>query len=163
VKSKKWSEAVSQSIVIAAPASVDLMPDPIRPEWVLEGQPQARSKLLARSKDGGSTIVAWSCTAGRFNWHYTIDETVHIISGEVFITNEKNEVCRLGPGDMAFFPAGSRSTWRVPHEVRKLAFCRNCMPLPISFFLRAWNKSKRTLAALLQGSPGRPIGGTLSG
>ena len=41
-----------------------------------------------------------------------------IISGEVFVTNEKGEECRLGPGDVAFFPAGSRSTWRVPVAVR---------------------------------------------
>jgi uncharacterized cupin superfamily protein len=154
---------MTQRIVVAAPATVDLHPDPIRPEWILEGSPQARSKLLARSKDGGSTIVAWSCTAGRFNWHYTIDETVHIISGEVFITNEKNEVCRLGPGDMAFFPAGSRSTWRVPHEVRKLAFCRNSLPLPVSFAVRAWNRVKRFADCLLQSGPAVTVGGTLAG
>ena len=49
--------------------------------------------------------MAWSCSAGRFNWHYTVDETVHIISGEVFVTDHKGETHRLGPGDMAFFPA----------------------------------------------------------
>jgi hypothetical protein len=26
--------------------------------------------------------MAWSCTPGRFEWHYAVDETVHIISGE---------------------------------------------------------------------------------
>jgi uncharacterized cupin superfamily protein len=131
---------VSQPVVIAAPATVDLLPNPIRPEWILEGRPEARSKSLAHSQDGASSVMAWSCTAGSFNWHYTVDETVHIISGEVFVTNEKNEVCRLGPGDMAFFPAGSRSRWRVPVEVRKLAFCRHSMPLPLGFALRAWNR-----------------------
>jgi uncharacterized cupin superfamily protein len=139
---------MSQSIVIAPPAQVDLDPAPIPADWILSGTPKARSRQLARSEDGASTVMAWSCTAGRFNWSYSVDETVHIISGEVFVTNEKGEECRLGPGDMAFFPAGSRSTWRVPVEVRKLAVCRQAMPLPFGFALRAWNKVSRTMLTI---------------
>ncbi len=41
---------------------------------------------------------------------------------------------------MAFFPAGSRSIWRVTKEVRKLAVCRHSMPRPLGFVLRAWNE-----------------------
>src|SRR5882762_5444671 len=111
---------MSQSIVVALPAQVDLAPAPIPADWILAGKPEARSKQLVRSRDGASSIMAWSCTAGRFNWRYTVDETVHIISGEVFITDETGEERRLGPGDMAFFPAGSRSIWRVPRQVRTL-------------------------------------------
>jgi hypothetical protein len=95
---------------------------------------------LARSADGTASVYAWSCTAGRFNWHYALDETLHIVSGEVFVTDEKGEVRRLGPGDMAFFPAGSRSIWQVTEEVRKLAVCRHTMPRPLGFASRAWNK-----------------------
>ena len=58
--------------------------------------------------------MAWSCTAGRFTWNYIIDETLHVISGEAFVTDEKGEVRRLGPGDMVYFPAGSRSNWYIP-------------------------------------------------
>jgi uncharacterized cupin superfamily protein len=140
---------MSLPVVIAEPATVDLVPDPIRPEWIIEGTPQARSLALAQSRDGASSVMAWSCTAGRFNWHYTVDETVHIISGEVFVTNEKNEVCRLGPGDMAFFPAGTRSTWRVPVEVRKLAVCRHNMPWPVAIAVRALNKMTAFVSDIL--------------
>ena len=139
---------MSQTIVIAPPAEVELAPAPIPTEWILAGTPEARSRQLARSQDGASSVMAWSCTAGRFNWQYSVDETVHIISGEVFITNEKGEECRLGPGDMAFFPAGCRSTWRVPVAVRKLAVCRQAMPMPFGFALRAWNKVARTMLAI---------------
>ncbi len=83
--------------------------------------------------------MAWSCTAGRFVWCYKVDEMLHVISGEVFVTDEKGAVRRLGPGDMAFFPAGARSVWHVPHEVRKLAMCRHKMPRPFGTLLRAWN------------------------
>ncbi len=41
---------------------------------------------------------------------------------------------------MAFFPAGSVSTWQVTQPVRKLAFCRHSMPFLLGFALRVWNK-----------------------
>jgi hypothetical protein len=64
----------------------------------------------------------------------------HNFFGEVFVTDETSAVHRLGPGDMAFFPAGSRSAWQVTKEMRKLAVCRHSMPRPLGFVLRAWNK-----------------------
>jgi len=126
--------------VFASPADVELAPAAIPPHWIIEGAPQARSARLARSADGTASVVAWSCTAGRFNWHYGGDETLYILSGEVLVTDENGEVRRLGPGDMAFFPAGSLSIWHVPREVMKLAFCRHSIPRPLGFALRAWNK-----------------------
>ena len=140
-------------IVIASPAAVDLAPAPIPPDWIIEGAPQARSKRLATSADGTSSTMAWSCSAGRFKWHYNVDETLHIISGEVFVTDENDQVRRLGPGDMVFFPAGSSSTWHVPREVRKLAFCRHAMPRPCGLALRAWNK----LVGILNGTTAAPL------
>ena len=117
-----------RQIVIAHPAEVDLRDAPIPASWIIEGSPRAQGRALAESADGTSTIVAWSCTQGRFNWHYSIDETVQILSGEVFVTDDTGKECRLGPGDMAFFPAGTHSVWYVPTEVRKLAMCRRPLP-----------------------------------
>ena len=136
---------MSQPIVFAAPADVELLPAPIPARWIIEGKPQARSARLAASADGASTIIAWSCTAGRFKWNYPVDETIHVISGEVFLTDEKGAVRRIGPGDMVFFPAGSTSIWHVPHYVRKFAICRQSMPVPAGLALRAWNKLVRIL------------------
>ena len=84
--------------------------------------------------------MAWSCSTGRFTWNYVIDETLHVISGEAFVTDERGEVRRLGPGDMVYFPAGSRSNWYIPNEIRKIAFCRHAMPRPLGIMLRTWNK-----------------------
>lgn len=139
---------MSQSIVIAPPAAVELAPAPIPASWILAGTPEARSRQLARSQDGASSVMAWSCTAGRFNWHYSVDETVHIVSGEVFVTDHTGEERRLRPGDSAFFPCGSHSVWRVPVEVRKVAVCRQAMPRPFGFGLRAWNKLARIMTAI---------------
>ena len=127
-------------ITFADPTSVPLDPAPIVPAWIVEGTPQACARELAHSDDRTTVIVAWSCTAGRFNWYYAVDEMVHIISGEAFVTDDGGAERRLGPGDMAFFPAGSRSAWRVPVAVRKLAVCRHALPKPLGFALRAWRK-----------------------
>jgi uncharacterized protein len=127
-------------ITFADPLTVALDPAPIAAGWIVDGTPQARARELARSADGTSVVIAWSCTAGRFNWHYGVDEMAHIISGEAFVTDEGGTERRLGPGDMAFFPAGSRSLWHVPVAVRKLAVCRHALPKPLGFMLRAWRR-----------------------
>lgn len=132
---------MSHPVVFAAPADIELAPNPINPDWIIEGKPVARARRLAQSADGTSSVMAWSCTPGQFAWHYAVDETVHIISGEVIVTDEQGRVHRLGPGDMAFFPAGSHSVWLVTKEVRKLAVCRQSVPRPLGFVLRAWNKA----------------------
>jgi uncharacterized protein len=139
---------VSNPVIFAVPTEAELVPAPIPAGWIIDGNPQARSKRLVTSADGTSSVMVWSCTPGRFTWHYAVDETLHIIAGEIFVTDEKGESRRLGPGDMVFFPAGSVSTWHVTKEVKKLAFCRHSMPRPCGHMLRAWNK----LACILLGS-----------
>lgn len=134
-------------VVFAVPADTQLDPAPLPVDWIIEGAPQARAKRLATSPDGTAAIIAWSCSPGRFHWYYAVDEILHLISGEVVVTDENGECRRLGPGDMAYFPAGSRSVWHVKQEVKKLAICRQSMPRPFGVMLRAWNK----FAALLSG------------
>ena len=65
------------AVSFAAPADVELAPNPINPDWVIEGTPQARARLLAESADGTSSVMVWSCTPGRFEWHYAVDETAN--------------------------------------------------------------------------------------
>jgi len=139
-------------ITFASPAEVELLDDPIPPRWVIAGSPQARSRRLSCSADGTSSTMAWSCTAGRFNWHYSVDETLHIISGEVFVTDESGQTHRLAAGDMVFFPAGTSSVWNVPNFVRKIAFCRHSMPRPAGLALRVWNKIARRLSGFPSGA-----------
>jgi uncharacterized protein len=127
------------SIVIEAAGSADLEPAPISPDWILAGTPEARSKLLAKSHDRTSSIIVWECTAGRFNWHYSEDETIIVLSGEVFITTEKGEERRLGQGDMGFFPAGTSCTWRVTDRIKKVAVLRKDLPGLLGVSVRGWH------------------------
>ena len=131
---------MSNSIVIAATATAELKPAPITPSWIGSGTPEATNKLMASSEDRTAHIMVWECTPGSFHWHYSEDETVVIVSGEVFITQDSGPERRLGPGDMAFFPAGCSALWRITSKVRKVAVLRNNLPMPLAIGLRIWNK-----------------------
>jgi uncharacterized cupin superfamily protein len=136
-------------IVTATPAALELGASPFPAEWVLEGAPRACAKVIARSRDGGMSTVVWSCTVGRFRWQYSVDEMVHLLAGEVFILDHTGTERRLGPGDTAFFPAGSSAVWRVTRDVRKVAVCRVTVPRPVGFALRAWGWFSRSLQTML--------------
>jgi len=142
---------LSNPIVYAFPADTELAEDPIRSNWIVEGAPRARSKCLAQSADGTLRVVAWSCSAGRFNWHYAVDETVHVVAGEVFVKGADGQVCRLAPGDTAFFAAGTRAVWHVPERVRKVAVCRYSMPRPLGLLLCLWNRAIDRLTGFSRG------------
>lgn len=136
---------LSDSIVVATPAAVELDPEPIPPDWIVSGSPQARCKKLVRSRDWTSHVVVWDCTPGSFNWHYRMDETIIIISGEAFMINDKGEECRVGPGDMAFFPAGSSCSWRVTQHLRKVGVLRENIWRPLGLALKVWHKGLRMI------------------
>lgn len=132
-------------VVIVTPADVKLEDafQPLLPGWVLSGEPASRSKTLVRSNDWAANIVVWECTAGRFKWHFTQDETLFVVSGETVMISEKGEERRLVPGDIAFFPAGTRCTFLVPYGIRKVAVVRESMWRPLGLSLKVWNKLLR--------------------
>lgn len=78
---------------------------------------------------------------------YAVDETVHIISGEVFVTDGSGATRRLGPGDMAFVPAG--------HPKRSEKACG--VPPRHAASIRpraaAWNKAVDILTGFSAGEP----------
>jgi uncharacterized cupin superfamily protein len=108
--------------------SIALRPAPINADWILEGDPVARNRVLSRSSDSLACTIVWDCTAGKFNWFYDIDETVHIIEGSVTVSDGVNPPKVLQPGDVAFFPAGTKAHWHVESYVRKVAFCQRTLP-----------------------------------
>jgi len=82
---------VPKSILRIHSAFVELEPDPIPAEWILEGNPQARANKLVTTRDWSSTVVVWDCTPGSFKWHYSKDETVNFLSGEAFMIDASGE------------------------------------------------------------------------
>ncbi len=130
--------------IVCDPIHVQLSSSPFPNEWVLDGTPHASGKVIARSADHAMAVVVWSCTPGRFEWHYETDEVAHFLAGEVFI-GEGGAERRLTAGDTAVFVAGSKCIWRVTQEVRKVAVCRLPVPKLVGFGLRVWNYGRRML------------------
>jgi uncharacterized protein len=137
---------MSKLEVVTSATDIELQPAPIEPGWILGGNPEARNKMIFKSRDGTASTMIWDCTRGVFNWYYNCDETVHIIEGEVTLTTETGTYS-VKAGEAVFFPGGSVATWYVDEYVRKIAFLRHTLPLPAGLMLRLW---KRTLTTLMR-------------
>jgi uncharacterized cupin superfamily protein len=125
---------------------MDLEPSPIEPTWILEGNPEARSRVLSTSACKTAKTVIWSCTAGKFNWHYDLDETIVILEGSIVLESEGMPPKRYGVGDVIFFRKGVSAKWHVEGYVRKIAFLRLANPFPFGIAIRALNRLKSLIA-----------------
>lgn len=134
-----------------------LMPAPINPDWVLDGDPQASCETLAEGTRGWGSTAHWACTAGTFKWHFGWDETVLFLEGAVTITDDTGTVYQGKPGVTLFFPAGTNAVWQVPAYIRKIAFNQK----PIPWYLNKTSRIVERLQGLLgQMSPrGTGLGG----
>src|SRR6478736_1467351 len=91
----------------AAKSPAGVLPDmPIDPSLIKKGNPTARGTILLQSADKRVSSGLWSCEPGEFQWVFTWDEFIHVLEGEVSITEDGGERYTLGPGDMAHFPLG---------------------------------------------------------
>jgi len=122
---------------------------PIDPTWIKDGCPTARVAHLVETEDTLAHVVVWDCTAGAFDWHFDLEETVQIIEGEVRILDKSGTITTLRAGEMCFFQAGSVSTWHVDRYVRKIAFCRHATLKPVGLAIRAANKFSRMISRAL--------------
>jgi uncharacterized cupin superfamily protein len=129
-------QRVPVNALVARSGQVDYKPAPINPEWIVSGDPQARSGNLVSSPDGYGSTNFWDCTAGKFNWHYGWEETILILGGEVKVTDADGATSVLRAGDVAHFPAGSSYLWEVERYVRKIAFHKKPAPTFRSFLGR---------------------------
>lgn len=93
---------------------------PIEPSSIKEGNPVACGTIALQSKDKKLSSGLWSCQPGKFEWHYTWEEFVHLLEGEVDVTEvDTGHVITLRPGDMAHFPLGMKTLWHVKEPIRK--------------------------------------------
>jgi uncharacterized protein len=132
-------------------------PSPIQPSWILEGAPVARIQFLSESADGTASTWFWECTAGRFNWFYSFDETLHILEGGFTLKDLLGGTARrVIAGDVVYFPKGAQAEWTVEKYVRKLAFCRTALP---SYLVSARNVARRVKGIVRGSSGGAAAGG----
>ena len=136
---------VAETSIRVGTSAENLVTNPIVPAWILDGKPVARLELLSSSADGTASTYFWDCTAGRFNWFYHFDETLHILEGEVTLKFPTGASQRVVAGDPSFFPAGSSAEWTVDNYVRKLAFCRTPLPGYLTFARQLVRRLKRVV------------------
>lgn len=129
-----------------------LAASPIPQEWILEGSPVARKKLLTRSRDGLASSFMWDCTAGRFNWFYGEDEVIYVLEGSVLLEDEAGVRRQLQAGDTFLLPAGSRFHWTVANYIRKIAF----LYPPLTLDMRIVRKILKGLRAPFRRKPPGP-------
>ncbi|MFE1597995.1 cupin domain-containing protein [Methylobacterium sp. ID0610] len=145
--------------IVYCPTDVSLKSAPINPGWVRAGAPEARNALLARSSDGTASTLLWDCTAGEFEWHYDIDETLYFLDGAAIIGDATNPPRRYAAGDVLFLPKGSVAQWRVESYVKKLAFCHRTLPKPVGLAVRGAAFAKRLLTGRAAPTPAFSLGG----
>jgi uncharacterized protein len=132
-----------ESVIRLGASRAELNLSPIRPNWVLEGNPVARNQLLSVSADGNARSYIWDCTAGRFNWFYEADETIYVIEGGVVLKDGAGIARRLSAGDTIFFPAGAHAEWHVENYIRKFALIRTPLPKPLVLARHGYRFIKR--------------------
>ncbi|HEY2782779.1 MAG TPA: cupin domain-containing protein [Steroidobacteraceae bacterium] len=147
----------TESFITVGTSPANLIANPIKPDWILDGKPVARLELLSSSADGTASTYIWDCTAGRFNWFYSFDETFHILEGGVTLKYPSGACHRVAAGDTVFFPVGSSAEWTVDAYVRKLAFCRT----PVPAYLTLARQVARTLKRAVRGNSAKDGGSGL--
>ena len=125
--------------IFVSSSDIPLSPAPIPSDWILEGTPEARVRVMATSDDNTAMTIVWDCSAGTFNWFYNLDETVSVVEGGMLLTDHSG-TRQVKAGDVIYFPAGSQATWKVDSYIRKVAFIRQPIPSSVSLGLKAWRK-----------------------
>lgn len=96
-----------------------LQPQDVDPTWIKSGNPRFMvSQTFALPHSKLSTGL-WSCDGPAvFDWTFGVDETVHILEGEVDI-QYLGKTLTLKVGDTSFFRAGTTAQWHVKNRVYK--------------------------------------------
>ncbi len=104
----------------AKSVSQDLKAFEVPASWIKSGQPRFSVTEVAHSADGRQIVGLWQCDGPTtFEWQFGLDETVHLLEGEVQVEYLGNSFTLL-PGQTATFHAGTRAVWRIPKTARKV-------------------------------------------
>jgi uncharacterized cupin superfamily protein len=136
---------VGSAVLKVARSDSQLLDQPINPDWILAGTPQARLAEWGESADGTTSHWTWDCTAGRFRWYYDVDESIVIIAGSVSIQVDGEDAVVLAVGDAAYFVAGNWCTWQVDDYVRKQAVVRVPVPRAMQYAVNGFGRRKHRL------------------
>jgi uncharacterized cupin superfamily protein len=97
-------------------------PYPIPKEIIVEGDPAAKVHWLRVSAAGEPAYYTglWTAQPSTFDYTFEMDETAHILEGKVFVSQVDGPKLELGPGDVATFPKGAKTRWRIVEPLKKM-------------------------------------------
>jgi uncharacterized cupin superfamily protein len=97
-------------------------PYPLPPEIIVDGVPDAKVHWLRASGAGEPAYYAgvWTVEPCTFDYTFEMNETAHIVEGNVVVTQTDGPKLELGPGDVATFPKGARTRWHVRARLKKV-------------------------------------------
>ncbi|MCC6681375.1 MAG: cupin domain-containing protein [Phycisphaeraceae bacterium] len=102
---------------------------PLSKMQITAGNPVARGQIVGQTSDKTVSSGYWSCEAGEFDWEYTWDEFMLILSGEAIVTDVSGKTHEIHAGQTAFFPRGIKTHWRIVRPMRKFFVVRTSHPL----------------------------------
>ncbi|WP_299139371.1 cupin domain-containing protein [uncultured Tateyamaria sp.] len=86
----------------------------------LSGDPVQHAELKFAGHNDTIKSGIWDCTAGAFRADYDgITEFCHVLEGGATITTDTGETYEVAQGDAFVMAAGLRTTWTVPHYIKK--------------------------------------------
>jgi uncharacterized protein len=91
------------------------------PMTIVEGKEDTHVHVLRDVSGGEGQLVAgmWRAGVCTIDYHFAGDETVHVLRGEADVELDSGETVTLRAGDIASFPKGAHSTWRVRSPIEK--------------------------------------------
>jgi uncharacterized protein len=99
-------------------ASLDLELDPLDPDSIVMGSPEAWNRVVWESADGTVIRGVWQMSPGVAT-DTEADEMFVVVSGRATIAVEGGDTFDVGPGDMGVLERGARTTWTVHETLRK--------------------------------------------
>lgn len=85
----------------------------------VEGNPTMTTWIEYTSPDESMITGCWSATPGIYRASYANWEFIHLIEGEVIITQDGQDPVTLLPGDAFMVDAGFTGTWEILKPVFK--------------------------------------------
>lgn len=98
-------------------------PDPIDPEQVIEGDPEAFDLPMAETETGSEVAGFWMCTPGTFS-DTEEEESFLVLRGHAEVELADGTRLALGPGDTHSFRAGEKTIWKVTQPLVKSYWAR---------------------------------------
>lgn len=88
----------------------------------VDGEPDIHIHVLRDTSGSDGSVWSGVALVEPSTLYYTFagDETIHVLEGAVRISVEGEDPVELGPGALASFHKGARSTWEVTSRLREV-------------------------------------------